>query len=133
MSYCYMIAPILSYKVCSSVSSLFPVCNCGLILYRKKEVMTRIINKLIRVFSGLSKTFGLETASEFGNTMAIRSLCYHKFLQRLPDRVSLYSELFFSFTCGGRSRSALSRIKSGAGYLETSEKFPAGIIWCRLA
>ena len=47
--------------------------------------------------------------------------------------ISLYSELFFSFTCGSRSRSALSRIKSGAGYLETSEKFPAGIIWCRLA
>ena len=36
--------------------------------------MTRIINKLIRVFSGLLKTFGLETASEFGNTMAILSL-----------------------------------------------------------
>ena len=74
MSYCYMISPILSYKVCSSVSSLFPVCNCGLILYRKKEVMTRIINKLIRVFSGLLKTFGLETASEFGNTTALFAL-----------------------------------------------------------
>ena len=74
MSYCYMIFPILSYKVCSSVSSLFPVCNCGLILYRKKEVMTRIINELIRVFSGLLKTFGLETASEFGNTTALFAL-----------------------------------------------------------
>lgn len=74
MSYCHMIAPILSYKVCSSVSSLFPVCNCGLILYRKKEVMTRIINELIRVFSGLLKTFGLETASEFGNTTALFAL-----------------------------------------------------------
>lgn len=74
MSYCHMISPILSYKVCSSVSSLFPVCNCGLILYRKKEVMTRIINKLIRVFSGLLKTFGLETASEFGNTTALFAL-----------------------------------------------------------
>lgn len=74
MSYCHMISPILSYKVCSSVSSLFPVCNCGLILYRKKEVMTRIINELIRVFSGLLKTFGLETASEFGNTTALFAL-----------------------------------------------------------
>ena len=33
--------------------------------------MTRIINELIRVFSGLSKTFGFETASEFGNTIAL--------------------------------------------------------------
>ena len=74
MSYCHMIVPILSYKVCSSVSSLFPVCNCGLILYRKKEVMTRIINERIRVFSGLLKTFGLETASEFGNTTALFAL-----------------------------------------------------------
>ena len=132
MSYCYMISPILSYKVCSSVSSLFPVCNCGLILYRKKEVMTRIINELIRVFSGLLKTFGLETASEFGNTTALFALlktwgksaqlanaqtihffpitqlsrlkCYQKFLQRFPNRKSLYPEsLFFShLLCRGR-------------------------------
>ena len=98
MSYCHMISPILSYKVCAAVSSLFPVCNCGLILYRKKEVMTRIINERIRVFSGLLKTFGLETASEFGNTTALFALlktCYHKFLQRFPDRNSLYPESLF--------------------------------------
>ena len=56
-----------------------------------------------------------------------------KLLQMFRYPISLYSELFFSFTCGHRSRSALSRIKSGAGYLETSEKFPADIIWYRLA
>ena len=67
MSYCHMIAPILSYKVCSSVSSLFPVCNCGLILYRKKEVMTRIINELIRVCAD-KKMSCAATASESGNT-----------------------------------------------------------------
>ena len=36
--------------------------------------MTRIINERIRVFSGLLKTFGLETASEFGNTTALFAL-----------------------------------------------------------
>ena len=36
--------------------------------------MTRIINEQIRVFSGLLKTFGLETASEFENTTALFAL-----------------------------------------------------------
>ena len=125
MSYCYMISPILSYKVCSSVSSLFPVCNCGLILYRIKEVMTRIINKLIRVFSGLSKTFGLETASEFGNTTALESLSVTKNSSRGSQTESLYipsssSSLIYYAAGGGlrpsRSSATLARIKYGDGW-----------------
>ena len=64
MSYCHMIAPILSYKVCSSVSSLFPVCNCGLILYRKKDVMTRLINVWKKSIVGIIKDF--RSGNSFG-------------------------------------------------------------------
>ena len=125
MSYCYMISPILSYKVCSSVSSLFPVCNCSLKKKKKKEVMTRIINKLIRVFSGLSKTFGLETASEFGNTTALESLSVTKNSSRGSQTESLYipsssSSLIYYAAGGGlrpsRSSATLARIKYGDGW-----------------
>ena len=128
MSYCYMISPILSYKVCSSVSSLFPVCNCGLILYRKKEVMTRIINKLIRVFSGLSKTFGLETASEFGNTTALESLSVTKNSSRGSQTESLYipsssSSLIYYAAGGGlrpsRSSASSNKIRRWIGKRKT--------------
>ena len=91
MSYCHMIAPILSYKVCSSVSSLFPVCNCGLILYRKKEVMTRIINEQIRVFSNKIRRWIGKRKTPVRNARN-----YHLCLSRLKNFVEILGVQVFA-------------------------------------
>jgi uncharacterized protein (DUF111 family) len=98
MSYCHMIAPILSYKVCSSVSSLFPVCNCGLILYRKKEVMTRIINKLIRVCADKKMSCAATGRGRPGKrkTPVRNARNYHLCLSRLKNFVEILGVQVFA-------------------------------------